>query len=613
MISNLYGNPHSASSPSALAGHRVDVIRQRALRFFNADPAEWDLVFTANATASIKMVMECFRDHAAVSNTPVWYGYHRDSHTSVVGGRELTKLHRCFSSDEEVDIWINSGGLGGPRARQLGLFAYPGQSNMTGRRLPLSWYVKHVMEMVDRVLTRLRPGRIRKTFHKAATYTLLDAAALASTSPLDLADTTQAPDFVALSFYKIFGFPNIGALLVQKRAQHVLQDRCYFGGGTVDMIISINDTWHASKDTSLHDRLEDGTLPFHSIFALDHAMDVHERLYGPDPMKFISMHTARLGKQIYDALIDLRHTNGAPLARIYKDPQAVYGDPSVQGSTIALNVLRADGTMVGYSDVEAAADDQNIYVRSGSLCNPGGVATYLNWSPAEMRAAFAAGHRCSHPTQIVHGKATGVVRVSMGAMSTSADVNGFINFLKETYLDCESDTSIARSVDVSQRSVQQIRTVPIASGTETLPSARLHSSGTLHVPQSQPRPSSGHPSTSSSTQSDIARSWERGPVANNAAPTHGTRSYQTIPSPSDQCFPGRLARRAAAEPVPGRIKGLDGGTGLSGIEIKVEKVQKHSGHPDHSKITGGAKEKSKKAFGLKHLLHRSRSTDTQLQ
>lgn len=139
LISNLYGNPHSASSPSAVSGHRVDAIREKALLFFNANPDEWDLVFVANATAAIKLVMECFRDHAAATNTPVWYGYHRDSHTSVVGVRELTRTHRCFASDEEVDIWINSGGIGGPRARQLGLFAYPGQSNMTGRRLPLSW------------------------------------------------------------------------------------------------------------------------------------------------------------------------------------------------------------------------------------------------------------------------------------------------------------------------------------------------------------------------------------------------------------------------------------------------------------------------------------------
>ena len=68
MISNLYGNPHSASSPSALAGHRVDAIRERALRFFNADPDEFDLVFVANATDAIKMVVECVRDYAAARN-----------------------------------------------------------------------------------------------------------------------------------------------------------------------------------------------------------------------------------------------------------------------------------------------------------------------------------------------------------------------------------------------------------------------------------------------------------------------------------------------------------------------------------------------------------------
>ncbi|QIX01974.1 hypothetical protein AMS68_007491 [Peltaster fructicola] len=418
LIHNLYGNPHSASKPSALAGQRVDAVRERALRFFNADPEEFDLVFVANATAAIKLVIDCFRDHAAASNTPVWYGYHKDSHTSLVGIREATKLHRCFTSDEEVDIWINSGGLGGPRARQLGLFAYPGQSNMTGRRLPLSW-----------------PGRIRKSFHKAPTYTLLDAAALASTAPLDLADPATAPDFVALSFYKIFGFPNIGALIVRKDSAHVLDSRRYFGGGTVDMVIAVNDTWHAKKETTVHDRLEDGTLPFHSIFALDHAINVHTRLYGPNPMKFISMHTAQLGKQLYDSLTSLRHSNGAPMCRIYKDDNSIYGDPSLQGATVAFNVMLADGTMLGYEEVEQAADERSIYVRSGSLCNPGGVATYLQWSPAEMRAAHAAGHRCSHPTQVMFGKATGVVRVSLGAMSVARDVSTFVKFLKQYYTD----------------------------------------------------------------------------------------------------------------------------------------------------------------------------------
>ena len=309
------------------------------------------------------------------------------------------------------------------------------------------------------MLTLRRSGRIRKSFHKAATYTLLDAAALASTAPLDLSDAATAPDFVALSFYKIFGFPNVGALLVRKDSAHVLQARKYFGGGTVDMIISIQDTWHAKKEGSLHDRLEDGTLPFHSIFALDHAMTVHERLYGPNPMKFISHHTAQLGKMLYDGLTSFKHSNGSPLCRIYKDDAAVYGDPSLQGATIAFNVMKADGTLIGYEDVEEAADERSIFVRSGSLCNPGGVATYLGWSPADMRAAYAAGHRCSNPTQIMLGRPTGVVRVSLGAMSTAGDVRTLLRFLETVYLDQEGQPRAA----VSQ-ATRMARNVHIAAG-----------------------------------------------------------------------------------------------------------------------------------------------------
>ncbi|KAI4777915.1 PLP-dependent transferase [Aureobasidium sp. EXF-3400] len=430
LISNLYGNPHSDSTPSAIAGHRIDAIREKALRFFKADPEKWDLVFVANATAAIKLTIECIKDHAASTHRQLWYGYHRDAHTSLVGVRELTTTNRCFASDDEVEKWIECGGAGGPLPRQLGLFAYPGQSNMTGRRLPLTW-----------------PGMIKKKVLRANTYTLLDAAALASTAQLDLSNTHESPDFVALSFYKIFGFPNIGALLVQKSSSHVLTNRKYFGGGTVDMVVTINDTWHARKTASTHDALEDGTLPFHSIFALDHAINVHERLYGSEPMKFISRHTAQLSRQLYDNLCNLRHRNGKPVIRIYKESSTIYGDSKTQGATIAFNVLKSDGSLIPYTEVEKSANGHNIYIRSGSLCNPGGMATYLNWTPAEMKAAFASGHRCSNPTEIVDGKATGVVRVSLGGMSTASDIRALISFLRASYVDTttqKTTTSLAK-------------------------------------------------------------------------------------------------------------------------------------------------------------------------
>lgn len=263
----------------------------------------------------------------------------------------------------------------------------------------------------------------------------------------------------------------------------MLENRRFFGGGTVEMVVSINDTWHAKKDTSIHDRLEDGTLPFHSIFALDHAMNVHQRLYGPNPMKFISHHTAQLGKRLYDGLSQMRHTNGLPVCRIYKDDNAIYGDPSVQGATVAFNVQRADGSLVGFEDVEEAADERNIFVRSGSLCNPGGVATYLNWAPAEMKAAFAAGHRCSNPTQVMLGKPTGVVRVSLGAMSTASDVNILLRFLEEVYVAARGDerantAAAAGSVPAAESGQQPPKlSIPQNVGVPTTPSTAASSTG----------------------------------------------------------------------------------------------------------------------------------------
>lgn len=144
MTEDLYGNPHSESAPSKLSDARVEIAREKALGFFMADPEEWDLVFTANATAAIKLVHDCFRDHSAETGRNWWYGYHKDAHTSLVGIREGTRMHRCFRSDREVNLWIDSKGLGGASLHDLGLFAYPAQSNMNGRRLPLEWCVKSV-------------------------------------------------------------------------------------------------------------------------------------------------------------------------------------------------------------------------------------------------------------------------------------------------------------------------------------------------------------------------------------------------------------------------------------------------------------------------------------
>ncbi|KAL8664276.1 MAG: hypothetical protein Q9202_003226 [Teloschistes flavicans] len=385
------------------------------LRFFRADPERFDLVFVANATAAIKLVAEGLGGRGP--DRGFWYGYHADAHTSLVGPRMLASSgSRCFTADIEVDEWLDHGAdipQSDCHLSSVGCFAYPAQSNLNGRRLPLHW-----------------PGRLRRSAFKAnkELYSLLDAAAYVSTAQMDLSDHDNAPDFVALSFYKIFGFPDLGALIVRKEAAHVLLRRSYFGGGTVDMVInSTASEWHATKQSALHEALEDGTPAFHSIAALNHALDVHKKLYGS--MSNVSQHAGHLTSSLYSRMSSLTHGNGVPVCEIYKGDSADYEVPSTQGPTIAFNIRNQRNKWIRKSDFERLAIINGIQLRTGGVCNPGGIASYLDLSPVEMRQNFAEGLRCGNEFDIMNNKPTGVIRVSLGASSNLNDINHFMKFI----------------------------------------------------------------------------------------------------------------------------------------------------------------------------------------
>ena len=333
-----------------------------------------------------------------------WYGYHRDAHTSLVGVRELAAESRCFESDLDVERWLNDEDANlsnNGAAISTGLFAYPAQSNMNGHRLPLDW------------ASRARNSQCQS--HRKI-YTLLDAAAFVMTAQLDLSDAASAPDFTALSFYKIFGFLDLGALIVRKTAGGILQRRRYFGGGTVDMVTALQTAWHAKKEQTVHEQFEDGTLPFYSIIALDTALTVHAELYGS--MANISRHTCALATNLYRQMSCLRHANGRVVCEIYKDPSSEYGNAETQGPTIAFNLRNAQGGWIKKSDVESLAVIRNIHLRTGGVCNPGGIAAFCQLSYPEMRKNFSEGMRCGGVLDILGGKPTGIVRVSLGAIST---------------------------------------------------------------------------------------------------------------------------------------------------------------------------------------------------
>lgn len=407
MTANLFGNPHSASSSSQLSSSRIDDTRLRVLQWFKADPAEFDIIFAANATAGIKLVVEALRCVPGGFE----YVYHQACHTSLVGVREEARNAMCFDDPDIKDMFER------PRTTSdHTLIAYPAQSNMDGRQLPLSW-----------------PHQFREHWpsSRGKLYTLLDAAALAATSPLDLSDSTAAPDFTVISFYKIFGFPDLGGVIVRRQAEPVFDSRRYFGGGTVDMVVCRKEQWHAPKRQFLHDRLEDGTLPVHSIVALDLAMTCHQTLFGS--MERVAAHTSYLVERLDRGLRNLRHGNGTRVCTIYSLDRSCQDGSSKAGPVVAFNIRNQYGAWVSLAEFEKLATLKRFHIRTGGVCNPGGIASALGLEPWEMKRNFSSGFRCGSDNDIMAGKPTGILRASLGAMSTTTDVDQFVTFVDEFY------------------------------------------------------------------------------------------------------------------------------------------------------------------------------------
>lgn len=521
----------AAVNASATAAQAVDSARTRILRFFRASPERFDVVFVPNATAAMKIVGEAARDAAGAvewdSEGPAevadgadmwsgrtgvgekeretdakakregkkksfWYGYHVDSHTSAVGVRELAGSSRCFVEDGEVDAWINRRLAVGDEASDeegdedspFGLFEFPGQSNMSGRRLPLDW------------CRRIRASATTNHGCARPCYTLLDAASLVSTSSLDLSDADAAPDFVAVSFYKIFGFPDLGALLVRNEAAPLLARRRYFGGGTVSLVVATGEKggeWHVKhgddggsisrkkggkgckegtygcdSDTRftgpIHAAVEDGTLPIHSIVALHAALDAHGRLYGD--MANVSKHTAALAADMHTRLKGLRHWNGVPLVRAFYNAEpasavgegegnngntsSIYTRTTQQGPIVTFNLQTSARTWLPPAAIAQLAatapgptattttvtrNDDGIQLRAGALCNPGGTARAMGLSAADLRRNYAAGYRCDGSGGVLNGRPTGALRASLGAMSCQREVERLVEFLEDVFVD----------------------------------------------------------------------------------------------------------------------------------------------------------------------------------
>jgi selenocysteine lyase/cysteine desulfurase len=254
--------------------------------------------------------------------------------------------------------------------------------------------------------------------HERGYSVLLDVAAFVPTNAISLRE--RHPDFVALSIYKIAGYPTgVGALVSRHDALRTLV-RPTFAGGTVEFVSVMADR-HLLRHG--WEGFEDGTGNYLAWSGVAPALQMIDRI----GMLAIHEHVAALTAQALAGLSALRHANGAPVVWIH-GPTTTRD----RGGTIAFNVLDDLGRVIDHERVVQAASEEGICVRGGCFCNPGAAECAFRYDAGELAEALeAVAPHFSLPAMRValHDKPVGAVRASVGYGSTPDDVTRAIAFL----------------------------------------------------------------------------------------------------------------------------------------------------------------------------------------
>ena len=403
LASGVFGNPHSGSLSSIASTSLVEQTRRLILEFLHAPPDVYTVVFTQNATAALKLVGEAY-PFTAGSRFALAF----DNHNSVNGIREFACA--TGASVEYVPLTVPDLRIDGGRASAAlaaadrgtdNLFAFPAQSNFSG--------VQHPLELVDQA-------------HASGWDVLLDAAAFVPTNRLDLSKIR--PEFVTISFYKVFGYPTgVGCLLIKTDTIRKMR-RPWFAGGTVNFA-TVQGRQHvlAPREAGF----EDGTCNYLSIPAVAIGLRHLER------MTIDAVHTRVrcLTGWLLEQLLALRHANGRPMVRIYGPATT-----EMRGGSVTMNFYDPDGHLLDYRRIEELASARRISLRTGCFCNPGAGETAEGLTEEDMLAGAAGGADMTLPRfmQVIQhrgGKSAGAIRVSLGLVSSFEDVYRFVQFASE--------------------------------------------------------------------------------------------------------------------------------------------------------------------------------------
>ena len=398
----VLGNPHSNSPASVASTELVERARRVVREFFHAPPEDYLCVFTANASAALRLVGESYRFAPGSI-----FALTADNHNSVNGIREFARRQGAevvyvpvTAPELRLDRAAMSRVLQAAEPGARNLLAFPAQSNFSG--------VQHRLDLVDEA-------------HAAGWDVLVDAAAFAPASRFDVAKVR--PDFATFSFYKIMGFPTgIGCLLMRRDRAEALS-RPWFAGGTITIASVAGDGHYLRRDEAA---FEDGTVDYLNLPAVTTGLGHIDRV-GLDA---IHRRTGCLTGWLLDALAGLRHEGGRRLVRIYGP-----GGTVERGGTVTFSLHDRDGRRIDDLLVEQLANRRGISLRTGCFCNPGAGEAAHRLGAEHMRKWFGRGEPMSYldlrdRIRIEHGRLPSAIRISVGVATNFADVYRFACFLQ---------------------------------------------------------------------------------------------------------------------------------------------------------------------------------------
>jgi selenocysteine lyase/cysteine desulfurase len=281
-------------------------------------------------------------------------------------------------------------------------------------------------------------------------FILLDAAKAAHAHPIDLSQTPV--HFVALSFYKIFGYPTgLGALLVRTDCLSVLTPP-FLGGGTLEGTLPATWPCEAQPRQGV-EAFEPGTSNFLAIRQLQAGFDawVHSA-----QVEGGAERSTRLAAYLASELAELRNVCGTPVVDLYGWSGLASGpvdDGTIKlcrtggigigeggdsgdvlgGATVAFNVRGPSGDPISCYSVASALAEAGVLVRAGCCCNPGACAAVLGLSDSDLKQLHASGWTCGGGHGLIQGRHAGVVRASFGVMSVLQDAQALVAVVRALF------------------------------------------------------------------------------------------------------------------------------------------------------------------------------------